>query len=129
MNRPVHFEILGDDPQSLANFYRDTFGWEIATWGGPQGYWMATTGAADRPGIDGGFMHRHFQQAVINTISVESLDEAIRRVESAGGSKVHGPHEIPGVGTHVYCADPEGNLFGLLEPVSSSAREPGEAAR
>lgn len=76
MNRPVHFEILGDDPAALAEFYRGVFGWEIATWEG-QGYWLATTGAAGTPGIDGG--------------------------------------------THVRCADREGNLFGIMQPSSGDA--------
>lgn len=119
MNRPIHFEILGEDPAALSKFYSDVFGWQIATWDGPQGYWMATTGADGQPGINGGFMERHFQQAVINTIEVDSLDEALRKVEAAGGSKVHGAHEIPGVGTHAYCADPQGVMFGLLEPAAA----------
>jgi uncharacterized protein len=117
-NRPVHFEILGDDPQRLADFYRDVFGWEVAGWEGPQSYWLITTGGGGEPGIDGGLMHRHFNQAVINTIAVGSLDDTVKRVEAAGGKKVHGPNEIPGVGTHVYCTDPEGTLFGVLEPPS-----------
>jgi uncharacterized protein len=118
MNRPMHFEILGDDPQSLSRFYGEVFGWQIATWEGPQGYWLATTGDDGTPGINGGLMHRHFTQAVINTISVASLAEAVGRIESAGGSRVNEAHEIPGVGMHVYCADPEGNLFGILEPTA-----------
>ena len=62
-------------------------------------------------------MGRHFeQQAVINTIMVDSLDDMLGRVETAGGKKIHGPNEVPGVGMHAYCADPEGNLFGLMEP-------------
>ncbi len=117
MNRPVHFEILGDDPAKLTEFYKGVFGWEIATWDGPQGYWLATTGQ-DGPGINGGFMERHFPQAVINTIEVTSMAESVAAVESAGGKKVHGPQDIPGVGIHAYCADPEGNMFGLLEPAS-----------
>jgi uncharacterized protein len=121
MNRPVHFEILGDDPEALVSFYRETFGWEIATWDGPQGYWLATTGPDSEPGIHGGFMHLHFPQRVINTIAVVSLDETLARVEAGGGSKVQGPNEIPGVGTHVYCADPEGTLFGLLQPVDMTS--------
>lgn len=116
MNRPVHFEILSDEPERVATFYEAVFDWKIARWEGPQGYWMVTTGEAGDAGIDGGIMHRHFEQAVINTIEVSSLDEAVRRVEEAGGKKVHGPSSIPGVGTHAYCADPTGILFGLLEP-------------
>jgi uncharacterized protein len=116
MNRPIHFEILADDPEKAAAFYRDVFGWEVAGWEGPQSYWLVTTGADEEPGINGGIMHRHFPQAVINTISVDSLDDTVRKVESAGGKKVHGPNEIPGVGIHVYCEDPAGALFGVLQP-------------
>ena len=117
MNRPTHFEIQADDPEKISGFYRDLFDWEVATWDGPQSYWLVTTGPEDQPGINGGIMGWHFkQQAVINTIMVDSLDDMLGRVETAGGKKVHGPDEVPGVGMHAYCADPEGNLFGLMQP-------------
>jgi predicted enzyme related to lactoylglutathione lyase len=121
MNRPVHFEILGDDPERLAAFYQAVFDWRIVEPAGSEKYWMVRTGrpdGTDEPGIDGGFMHRHFPQAVINTVMVDSLDDTIARLQAAGGTVRMGPHEIPGVGTHVYCADPEGNLFGVLQPVN-----------
>lgn len=121
MNRPIHFEILGNDPQAIADFYSAVFGWEVASPPGPEKYWLATTGAAATPGIDGGIMHRHFEQPVINTIAVASLEDTIARIEAAGGSRVHGPHEIPDIGLHAYCADPEGILFGVLQPPASEA--------
>jgi len=31
MKRPVHFEILAEDPKKIAGFYESLFGWEIAT--------------------------------------------------------------------------------------------------
>jgi len=62
-------------------------------------------------------MHRHFPQGVINTSEVESLEEAIRKIESAGGRKLQGPNQIPGVGSSAYCIDPEGNVFGIIEPI------------
>lgn len=61
-------------------------------------------------------MERHFPQAVINTIQVASMVDCLAAIESAGGKKLHGPQEIPGVGNHTYCADPEGNMFGVMEP-------------
>jgi hypothetical protein len=66
--------------------------------------------------MNGAIMRRELPQAVINTIAVDSLPETLARVDAAGGKTVHGPNEIPGVGLHAYCADPEGNLFGLLQP-------------
>lgn len=115
MNRPVHFEILSNDPEKSTAFYQAVFGWEIATWSGPQTYWLTHTGE-DAGGIDGGFMHRHFEQPVINTVAVASLEDTFAKVEAAGGKKVHGPNEIPGVGLHAYCADVDGTLFGILQP-------------
>ena len=116
MTRPVHFEILGDDPEGLGNFYRAVFGWEIANWEGPEPYWLVTTGPAGKPGINGGLMHKNLSQPVIITCEVESLDDCITKLKAAGGKKIAGPTEVPGVGVHAYCADPEGNIFGLLEP-------------
>ncbi len=115
MNRPIHFEILSEDPEETSKFYSSVMGWDVKVWDGPQGYWMLTTGSGDTPGIDGAVMGKHFNQPVINTIDVESLDAMIEKVEANGGKTVYGPHDIPGVGRHVYVADPEGNLFGLLE--------------
>jgi len=115
MNRPIHFEILAENPAQTAEFYKQALGWEVASPTGPEAYWLLSTGPKSAPGIDGGMMRRAFPQAVINTIEVESLPEALARIERAGGKKVHGPNQIPGVGLHAYCADPEGTLFGILQ--------------
>ena len=119
MSRVIHFEILGDDPERLAEFYRAALGWEIQSWedAAEQGveYWLVSTGAKDAAGIDGAIMRRQFPQPVINTALVESLDAALDNIRAAGGKVVFGPQEIPGVGTHAYCEDPEGNLFGVIQ--------------
>jgi predicted enzyme related to lactoylglutathione lyase len=118
MTRPVHFEILAEDPEKVATFYRRVLGWEIASWGqGEQSYWLVDTGPEDAPGINGGIMHQELPQAVINTMEVASLADTLDKVKAAGGKIVHGPNEVTGVGMHAYCADPEGILFGLMEPL------------
>jgi len=117
MNRPTHFEILADDPVKVADFYTRVLDWEVTPWNeGDSPYLLVKTGAAEHAGINGGIMQRILPQAVINTIEVDSLDSSLKRVESAGGKMVHGPSGVPGIGLHAYCADPEGNLFGLLQP-------------
>ena len=116
MKRPVHFEILADDPERAAAFYEAVLDWQIARWqGSEQIYWLVTTGPEDVPGINGGIMGRHSPQAVINTLEVTSLEDTLKKIEAAGGRKVQGPNEVPGVGLHAYCADPEGNLFGVMQ--------------
>ncbi len=117
MNRTIHFEILADDPQKLIEFYQAVFSWKIENWDGEEAYWLVTTGSKELPGINGADMQRHFPQGVINTSQVESLEEAIRKIEAAGGRKLQGPNIIPGVGTSAYCLDPEGNVFGIIEMV------------
>jgi len=120
MPRPIHFEILTDDPEKTIEFYKSIFNWKIITSSdSEQAYWPTITGSDQTPVINGGIMKRHFQQAVINTIEVESLDEMLERVHAAGGTTVHGPNEVPGVGIQAYCADSEGTLFGMLQAFSS----------
>jgi uncharacterized protein len=121
VNRPVHFEILADDPLKVAQFYKAVFGWEIETQSAGEAHWHVTTGPAGVRGINGAIMRHHFPQGVINTTEVPSLDDAIAKVEAVGGRKVQGPNVLPGVGISAYCADPEDNIFGLLQP---AARRP-----
>jgi len=116
MDRVIHFEIAAKDPEVITKFYREALGWEIKAWEGGEGYWLVMTGPQGTPGIDGGIMPAGFSQPVINTVVVESLDEAQARIEAAGGKKVYGPNDIPGVGRHAYFADPEGTWFGVLQP-------------
>ena len=117
--RPIHFEILVDDARTAIDFYQSVFEWQIEDWEeGVEQNWLVTTGPEQVPGINGAIMNRHFSQAVINTVEVGSLELTLEKVQAAGGKKVHGPSEIPGVENHAYCADPEANLFGILQPVT-----------
>jgi predicted enzyme related to lactoylglutathione lyase len=115
----VHFEINADDPDRAVKFYTEALGWKISKWG-PMEYWLIETGGKDEPGIDGAIMAREKDWATVNTVSVPSLDEFRRRVEKAGGQVVSPRQTIPGVGYHSYCADSEGNVFGILEEDSSA---------
>ena len=115
MPRVVHFEIPADEPERAAEFYKDAFGWKIKKWQGPMDYWVVTTGDESEPGIDGGIMQRGDVKTVTNTIDVPSLDEFMGRIEAAGGALLTPKTAVPGVGWFAYCADTEGNLFGIME--------------
>lgn len=116
MGRVVHFEIGAEDPDRAAEFYRKAFNWEISDFGGPMKYLLATTGAADEPGINGAIRKRdEQQQAVINSIDVASWESGARAVVEAGGRLLTEKTAIPGVGYFAYAVDTEGNVFGIME--------------
>jgi predicted enzyme related to lactoylglutathione lyase len=116
MNRVIHFEISADDVPRAVAFYKKAFGWAIEKWEGPVEYWLVGTGKEGEPGIDGGLGKRSDpRETTVNTIGVASLDEAIAKVQAAGGKVTRPRMPVPGVGWMAYCVDTEGNPFGLMQ--------------
>ena len=126
MSRVIHFEIPSRDPERLAAFYRRLFGWEITNWGGPVEYWLVNTGPESEPGIHGAIARRDPGEGTRNTVSVGSADETLEKVKEIGGKALGEKMAVPGVGYHALCEDPDGNVFGILEPDPSAKVNPGE---
>jgi predicted enzyme related to lactoylglutathione lyase len=114
--RVVHFEIPADEPARASQFYSGVFGWKFQKWDGPMEYWMVDTGSQG-PGINGGMMRREGAQGLCNVIAVDSIDDVLNAVQKQGGRVTVPKFEIPGVGQVAYCADTEGNPFGLMQPL------------
>lgn len=123
MNRPIHFEIQAENPERAIKFYQSVFGWTFNQWGTGK-YWLISTGDKSTPGIDGGLMPRPFPggpqeaahvNAFVCTCDVENVDSMAERVVNAGGTLVVPKMAVPTVGWLVYCKDPEGNIFGMLQ--------------
>lgn len=113
MNRVVHFEIPSSEPEKSLKFYEKVFGWNFTRFG-ENPYWLAITGDDKVPGINGAIMKKnHPQQPVTNSISVENIDEAIQKIEAAGGKIVVQKTAFPGVGWSAYFMDTDNNIFGL----------------
>ncbi|HEY2569390.1 MAG TPA: hypothetical protein VGI25_08725, partial [Candidatus Udaeobacter sp.] len=83
-------------------------------------YWLITTGDDKQPGINGGLARPREGQSpgTLNTISVSSLDEAIKKVEKSGGKICAPKMAIPKIGWLAYAEDPAGNVFGIVEPAT-----------
>ncbi len=114
-NRVAHFEIPSDDPEKNMKFYKDAFGWNFVQFG-QEAYWLALTGDEKTPGINGAVLRkRDPKQPVTNSISVENINSAIYKVETAGGKMVVPKTAVPGVGWLAYFTDPDGNIFGLMQ--------------
>jgi predicted enzyme related to lactoylglutathione lyase len=124
MLRPVHFEILASEPERARRFYQAIFGWQFTKYGGAMlPYWIVDTGA-EGPGIHGGLVKRvgpapvgvQATNAFVWVVKVPSLDAWILKVVEAGGRLAFEKNAVPGIGWLAYAKDPEGNLFGMIEP-------------
>lgn len=114
-NRVVHFEIPSDNPQKTIDFFKEAFGWDFQQFGTEE-YWIAMSGDQTSPGINGGLMKRkHPGQPIVNSINVVNLDEAVKKIEKAGGTIVVPKMPIPTVGWLSYFKDPDGNIHGIYQ--------------
>lgn len=125
-NRVIHFEIHAVDTAKMADFYKKVFGWEVRKWDNPAvDYWIVMTAPEgdNEPGINGGIVGRKGPApkgvepvtSFVCTIHVPSVNEYIKKVETAGGSLALPKMPIPGLAWLAYCKDIEGNIFGIYE--------------
>lgn len=125
MNKVVHFEIPFDDKNRAMKFYGDVFGWQLTDM--PQmSYVMANSVAVDasyrpsEPGaINGGLFPRPKDAPhPVVYMDVPEIDDAIKKVEAAGGTVVTAKTPIPGMGAYARVRDTEGNVVGLFQTSS-----------
>jgi predicted enzyme related to lactoylglutathione lyase len=133
MNRVVHFEIHATDLNHTQKFYHEVFGWTITDMGPQMGnYRVVETGkdsdGSQWHGINGGITPRRGEgpkggepvNAFVCTIEVEDIDLTLEKIAKAGGTVATDKMEVPGVGLLAYRKDPEGNIFGVLQPFKQS---------
>jgi predicted enzyme related to lactoylglutathione lyase len=124
MRKVVHFEIPADDVERAKNFYGSIFGWQLHDVPGMDYTSLVTTPVDEQnqmprePGaINGGLFRRSADapSTPVVTIDVDSVDNALKQIEAAGGRVVQPRVELPGMGAFAYFTDPEGNVLGLWE--------------
>ena len=133
MDPVVHFEMPTKDKKRTAEFYSSAFGWQMNQLGAEMGdYLLAQTTETDdknmvkTPGaINGGFFEYQEKEGFNIphlVISVDNLEESMKKVEEAGGKILGGSKglgtidDIPGIGRYVSFEDLEGNHVGMLQP-------------
>ena len=122
MPRVVHFEFLADDPDRAVKFWEEAFGWKTQTWEGAT-YWLLDTGEGEL-GINGGIMRRSDFPKPVNavcTVDVDSVDDAVAKVEQAGGTVIKPKFQVGEMGLSAYCEDTEGNVFGVWETLPQTS--------
>ena len=121
MSNNIHFfAINADDVSRARKFYENVFGWSFEPWGPPNFYLIET--GKEKGAVRGGLQERRElarDQKMIGfecTISVASIDQAIRVIEANGGRIAAPKAHIPTVGTVAYFFDTEGNVAGIIQP-------------
>jgi len=117
----VWFEVPADDTGRAKKFYGELFGWKFDAMPGPIDYWHMDTGGPDAS-PDGGLMKRQNpgQKGITNYILVESVDEAITKVQKLGGQVCMPKTAVPNMGFFGICQDTEGNMFGVWQQDSNA---------
>lgn len=129
MNPVVHFEMPSKDNKRTKEFYEKAFGWQMTQLGSEMGnYLLAGTTETDEnqmvktPGtINGGFFEYQDKEGFNMphiVISVDDLNKSMEDVKSAGGGVKGEPMDIPGIGKYISFKDTDGNIVGMLQPVS-----------
>ena len=111
-SRLTNFEIYGNEPERLAEFYRELLGWQIVRAEGVD-YWRVAIDAAEGGLARGGITHRpaFTHQGWLNFIEVDSLDSTIDAAQRLGGTILKGKTAVPRTAWHAVIADPAGNAF------------------
>ena len=109
-----HFEMFADDPEGLADFYREIFDWQIVD--AFDGYKFINTGGGKDAAGGGIEKSRSDQkQLPVNYFLVESIEDHLIKIEKAGGTVLKGKSPVPGYGYFSIIKDPEDNKFGLWQ--------------
>ena len=109
----VHWEFWSENPQSISDFYKKVFDWDIRHI--PEmNYHLVETGG--KGGINGGIMTPQkgpWPSNLALYIDVEDLDVYSDRITRAGGKIVVDKVDVPGVGQLSLFQDPDGRVLGM----------------
>jgi predicted enzyme related to lactoylglutathione lyase len=116
MSTIVHFDVPAEDVERAKKFYSALFDWKFESYGGMQYNLITTRNLDGTPGVGGGMGKRMDpSQRIRDYFGVRSIDVAMKKVKSLGGSITTDKMTVPGMGYLANCMDTEGNVFGLWE--------------
>lgn len=105
------WEVGGQDPKALQEFYGKMFDWNVDA-NNPMQYGMvhdAGLGGGIGGEPDGTPGH------VTIYVVVSDLQAALDKAESLGGKTINPPMDVPDGPTIAHFADPAGNMIGLMK--------------
>ncbi|MDO5658486.1 MAG: VOC family protein [Paracoccus sp. (in: a-proteobacteria)] len=114
---PCWFELASSDPARSGAFYGRLFGWTVSD-SPMQGYHLAHMG--DDPVPVAGVMVPDAGQDIPPSWTVyfasDDADAVAAATTAAGGAVLMGPDAVPGTGRFAVLSDPQGAVFGVLQP-------------
>ena len=115
MPNPVTwFEIMGQDPIKLQQFYTDTFGWKLSPPVKEMGNYSMLDNA--KQGINGGIgANMGGPNRVSVYIEVDDPDAYLAKVNKAGGKTLMPTTTVTPTTTIALFSDPAGNTIGLIK--------------
>lgn len=117
---PCWYELGTTDLDGAGRFYREVLGWTVADAGMPgTTYHLAT---APDGAMVAGLMSSAGQAGDpppnwVVYFATRDCDGTASSIRSAGGSVLVEPTDIPGTGRFAVVGDPQGAVFGILQPL------------
>jgi predicted enzyme related to lactoylglutathione lyase len=121
----THFEIFAENPESLADFYRELFRWKIEKAPGVD-YFHIQAAPGEQRGIHGGLTYRPIPgpRSWVHYVHVESYDQTVERLLRLGGKVLRPKTAVPKTAWYGVVEDPEGNIFAIYQKDRSAMPEP-----
>jgi predicted enzyme related to lactoylglutathione lyase len=120
-NPVVHWEMLSKDPDKVAGFYENLFGWKIQNM--PElNYRVVDTGA--EAGVNGGIFRPDKPEPwpgnLTMYVNVDDLAAYRKKITEAGGKILIEEQDVPGMGSLSLFTDPDGRMMGLWKAKAGS---------
>lgn len=114
--KPFWFELMTAEPQASAAFYGPILGWGFKDAGMPgMDYLIASANGSMVAGLP--VPPSPMPDSWTLYFQVDDCDAAAAKLRDLGGQVIAGPDDIPETGRYAICTDPQGAVFGLMQPL------------
>lgn len=115
LGRPFWYELTTADIPAASAFYAPVMGWQLADSGMPGfDYTIATQGGDMVAGLMS--PDTPMPEFWLVYFATDDCDGTAARITALGGTVHRAPEDVPGTGRFAIVADPQGAVFGLMQP-------------
>lgn len=127
---PCWYELGTTDLEAAGQFYRSVLDWSVTDSGMP-GFAYHLAAAPDGVSV-AGMMSNAGQEGApppnwVVYFGCDDCDATVEAISAAGGRVLVAAADIPGTGRYAICADPQGAVFGILQPAPMESEPQGRA--